>query len=122
MGAPGKDLELAKPDCRERLTHASPLLPCSAHRTVGWGGRIRTFEYGIQSPAPYRLATPHRSHGSTRPSLLRPASRRLLAPNLARIWHLSAELEEANLRTGRITRRERQVYPMASFGGKSLDR
>src|SRR5207247_3696572 len=25
---------------------------------VGWGGRIRTFEYGIQSPAPYRLATP----------------------------------------------------------------
>src|SRR6188472_3773015 len=26
----------------------------------GWGGRIRTFEYGIQSPAPYRLATPHR--------------------------------------------------------------
>src|SRR5436190_3853439 len=28
--------------------------------TSGWGGRIRTFEYGIQSPAPYRLATPHR--------------------------------------------------------------
>ena len=28
-------------------------------RRVGWGGRIRTFEYGIQSPAPYRLATPH---------------------------------------------------------------
>src|ERR1044072_9380782 len=26
---------------------------------LGWGGRIRTFEYGIQSPAPYRLATPH---------------------------------------------------------------
>ncbi len=25
---------------------------------VGWGGRIRTSEYGIQSPAPYRLATP----------------------------------------------------------------
>ena len=24
----------------------------------GWGGRIRTFEYGSQSPAPYRLATP----------------------------------------------------------------
>src|SRR5262245_54164826 len=24
----------------------------------GWGGRIRTSEYGIQSPAPYRLATP----------------------------------------------------------------
>src|SRR5215510_2876240 len=28
-------------------------------RKLGWGGRIRTFEYGIQSPAPYRLATPH---------------------------------------------------------------
>ena len=26
----------------------------------GWGGRIRTSEYGIQSPAPYRLATPQR--------------------------------------------------------------
>ena len=25
---------------------------------IDWGGRIRTFEYGIQSPAPYRLATP----------------------------------------------------------------
>src|SRR5688572_11615354 len=24
----------------------------------GWGGWIRTTEYGIQSPAPYRLATP----------------------------------------------------------------
>src|SRR5207237_7969356 len=33
---------------------------------VGWGGRIRTFEYGIQSPAPYRLATPHRH---TKPAL-----------------------------------------------------
>jgi hypothetical protein len=22
---------------------------------AGWGGRIRTFEYGIQSPAPYQL-------------------------------------------------------------------
>ena len=27
-------------------------------RLDGWGGRIRTSEYGIQSPAPYRLATP----------------------------------------------------------------
>src|SRR5688572_11481659 len=24
----------------------------------GWGGRIRTFEYRLQRPAPYRLATP----------------------------------------------------------------
>jgi hypothetical protein len=29
------------------------------HGVAGWGGRIRTSEYGIQSPAPYRLATPH---------------------------------------------------------------
>src|SRR6185436_947199 len=33
-------------------------------RPDGWGGRIRTFEYGIQSPAPYRLATPQRSRTS----------------------------------------------------------
>src|SRR4029450_10877341 len=34
---------------------------------AGWGGRIRTSEYGIQSPAPYRLATPHRLdvHGTS---------------------------------------------------------
>src|SRR5713101_3161721 len=33
--------------------------PCRPPRPpVGWGGRIRTFEYGVQSPAPYRLATP----------------------------------------------------------------
>jgi hypothetical protein len=30
-------------------------------RKTGWGGWIRTTEYGIQSPAPYRLATPQRS-------------------------------------------------------------
>src|SRR4029453_15419916 len=45
----------------------SPHSCLAQNRTVGWGGRIRTFEYGIQSPAPYRLATPHCSHGSTRP-------------------------------------------------------
>ena len=28
---------------------------------MGWGGRIRTFEWGIQSPLPYHLATPQRS-------------------------------------------------------------
>src|SRR5688500_18242504 len=32
---------------------------------AGWGGRIRTFEYGIQRPAPYRLATPHHGHRQT---------------------------------------------------------
>ena len=44
-------------------------------RRVGWGGRIRTFEYGIQSPAPYRLATPQsRSAGpsQTRKSITGP--------------------------------------------------
>ena len=31
----------------------------SQRANAGWGGRIRTFEYGIQRPAPYHLATPH---------------------------------------------------------------
>src|SRR3954466_8635958 len=35
-------------------------LSISCHTPCGWGGRIRTSEYGIQSPAPYRLATPQR--------------------------------------------------------------
>ncbi len=29
--------------------------------SINWGGRIRTFEWRIQSPLPYHLATPH--HG-----------------------------------------------------------
>jgi hypothetical protein len=33
----------------------------SACRRGGWGGRIRTFDLLIQSQAPYRLATPHRT-------------------------------------------------------------
>src|SRR5712691_5966925 len=37
--------------------NGSPTLSPSMTQ-VGWGGRIRTFEYGVQSPAPYRLATP----------------------------------------------------------------
>ena len=39
----------------------------------GWGGRIRTSEYGFQRPAPYRLATPHRRSAAT---LTRRAQRR----------------------------------------------
>src|SRR5258706_11377054 len=55
MGARSEDLQLPETGCHHKLTyHLQPL----AFR-VGWGGRIRTFEYGIQSPAPYRLATPH---------------------------------------------------------------
>src|SRR5439155_3978892 len=55
MGAPSEDLQLTETGCHQEFTyHLQPL----AFR-VGWGGRIRTFEYGIQSPAPYRLATPH---------------------------------------------------------------
>src|SRR5262245_61582970 len=50
-------------------------------RPVGWGGRIRTFEYGIQSPAPYRLATPQREPTS---ALLRRVLGRL------RGWRLRA--------------------------------
>src|SRR5213594_2505320 len=54
----------------------------------GWGGRIRTFEYGIQSPAPYRLATPH--HRSRR-----------LSDRTATTFsvHRSAVYEEADLRS-----------------------
>ncbi len=48
--------QLAETGRHQRFTsHRQPF-----RREVGWGGRIRTFEYGIQSPAPYRLATPHR--------------------------------------------------------------
>src|SRR5579885_2633583 len=31
-----------------------------SHWKPGWGARIRTWEWRIQSPLPYRLATPHR--------------------------------------------------------------
>src|SRR4030095_393897 len=84
MGAARKDFQVAKP-CRQepitaqRSSHRSvhirlrtraqaprqPAQTCGgrneAHqrRRAGWGGRIRTSEYGIQSPPPYRLATPH---------------------------------------------------------------
>ena len=44
------------------IAHAS-----DSHPVIGWGGRIRTFEYGIQSPAPYRLATPQSRRGPARP-------------------------------------------------------
>src|SRR5688500_757866 len=33
-------------------------LPGRLISITGWGGRIRTFEYRLQRPAPYRLATP----------------------------------------------------------------
>ena len=52
-------------------------------RRSGWGGRIRTFEYGIQSPAPYRLATPHH------------------AVRDARLSSAVADSEKADLRSGR---------------------
>src|SRR5439155_4477446 len=58
MRAARKHLQLSEPGCHERVTHQ--LQPSR----VGWGGRIRTFEYGIQSPAPYRLATPQHSRPS----------------------------------------------------------
>ena len=58
MRAAGKYFQLAEPGRHEGLTHH--LQPSR----VGWGGRIRTFEYGIQSPAPYRLATPHHACAS----------------------------------------------------------
>lgn len=33
---------------------------------IGWGGRTRTFEWRIQSPLPYHLATPQRHHDPNR--------------------------------------------------------
>ena len=42
--------------------------PATGLDVNGWGGRIRTFEYGIQSPAPYRLATPQYTRGRACPS------------------------------------------------------
>ena len=49
-----------------------------SRRRVGWGGRIRTFEYGIQSPAPYRLATPQETRRRLRPLELAEAEPRPL--------------------------------------------
>src|SRR6478609_10542263 len=40
----------------------------SGEQKDGWGGRIRTFEYGIQSPAPYRLATPQHTRPTAPPA------------------------------------------------------
>ena len=70
-----------------------------ATHKCGWGGRIRTFEYGIQSPAPYRLATPHHSlHGSAANVRRRPAhspSRRRLGD---RAWYSARSLTVARAR------------------------
>src|SRR4051812_36513108 len=74
---------------RGRLPLVGPGLtrPCSTPSPFGWGGRIRTFEYGIQSPAPYRLATPHQDL-------------RIRAHRDRSGEHLSAVCEEADLRSG----------------------
>ena len=40
----------------------------AAQRPEGWGGRIRTFEWRIQSPLPYHLATPQRQGDRSQPS------------------------------------------------------
>lgn len=37
----------------------------SSLASLGWGGRIRTFGCGIQSPEPYRLATPQWREGGS---------------------------------------------------------
>src|SRR5438477_10917971 len=67
MGAAREYFQLAEPGRHERIQCCST--PGATSRSVslrsnGWGGRIRTFEYGIQSPAPYRLATPQQKHKS----------------------------------------------------------
>ena len=62
MGAAGEHLEISE----ARLWHRQ-YAHAARHRVArwalrfGWGGRIRTFEYGLQRPAPYRLATPQYS-------------------------------------------------------------
>ena len=40
---------------------------CSDSVLSCWGGRIRTYEYRIQSPGPYRLATPQCAPDYSRP-------------------------------------------------------
>src|SRR5947207_705951 len=45
--------EIAKPAKPTRILFRAAI-------AVGWGGRIRTFDWLIQSQLPYRLATPHR--------------------------------------------------------------
>jgi hypothetical protein len=51
----------------ERLTPGDRATFCAGHVNgeklvwqVGWGARIRTWEWRNQNPLPYRLATPHR--------------------------------------------------------------
>src|SRR5436190_3190190 len=67
MRAARKDFEIAEPRRGHERIH------CRHQRSTrvassGWGGRIRTSEYGIQSPAPYRLATPQQSPAATHQS------------------------------------------------------
>ena len=40
----------------------TPFLLLRRSHTRGWGGRIRTYECGLQRPVPYRLATPQLLH------------------------------------------------------------
>ena len=52
MSAAREDFQFSE-TCRSHKCRAAAVLP-----KTGWGGRIRTFEYRLQRPAPYRLATP----------------------------------------------------------------
>jgi hypothetical protein len=48
-------------DCHSvfRVSSEAPHWPSLLTVLDGWGGRIRTSDYLIQSQAPYHLATPH---------------------------------------------------------------
>src|SRR6476619_4806622 len=50
--------ELTNGQCANRFVTSPIRQVANSVFTIGWGGRIRTSEYGGQSPAPYRLATP----------------------------------------------------------------
>lgn len=88
----------------------------------GWGGRIRTFEYGIQSPAPYRLATPHLAigHPATRTmrdrlgrsqTLTRDSLRELVTLSDARTNGKRAARAFAPVRTASLTSGHEQSGP-----------
>ena len=62
VGAAGEEPEFRS--CHA-VRHPGDLFRCACSDVhdggsgCGWGGRIRTFECGSQSPVPYHLATPH---------------------------------------------------------------
>ena len=115
MGAAGEHLEI--PEARlwhRQSAHAARHRSRGRAFRCGWGGRIRTFEYGFQRPAPYRLATPQyrlaacqAAAGSPRPAT-RPGGRC--------VWRGSPRTAETPSVYERFSRRQ------ARGGASSADR